>query len=852
MRKVLKVLGLLLAAVIVLLVALAVALPFIVDPNEFKPRIEAAVEEATGRDLEIAGDIDLSVFPWLGVDLGAVQLGNAPGFGEKPFASIEGVQVRVKLLPLIAGNIEIGKVVVEQPVIRLQRNAEGRTNWEDLAGGGTGEADRQPSAPAEQPEFSIEGIEIRSAEVSYTDAVSSLEARLSEFDLAAGALGLPADFPLSMQGRFALSEPAVAGSFQFDGQVAANPASGTYLLSDGALAFEVAGKGLPVSPLDGKLEWQRIAADMTAGTASVDALAANVIGLQMNADVEASAITEAPQAKGRVAFAADDLGALATRLGKLLPEGLALSGPARGELGFAYDQAKGRASVSDARVEAAGAIVTLNAEASGLPETPKASGSAAVAIDDLAAIAKQLGSLAPEGLALDGPAKINARFSYDKAAGTASLPLFAANVLGIEIEANATASNLDDAARISGHIRTGEFSPGRLLVKLGQELPVTRDGKVLDLASLDTGFQATPTSAALENLVLRLDQSKLTGRVAVADFEKQALRFDLALDQIDVDRYLPPGEEQAAEETATTPLEQVEVPAELVRGLDIDGQLAIGKLKAFGFNSSDVKIGVKAQDDVLRLHPLEAKFYGGGYRGDMRVDARRDVPAVSVDEHVERIQLAPLVRDVFEVENLSGTAKMDVVARARGKTLGALQETLDGTFAVDVLDGAIEGFNLWESIREAYALLKGQPYDAGDAPDRTEFAELSATGKIHEGILENNDLRAKLPFLRVNGQGQVNIAEATLDYRIETHILKSPELKGDIEELTGTVIPVVITGPVMDPKVRPDVKGVLEQKAKEALERKEQELREKAKQKAEEEKERLEEKLKDKLKDFFG
>lgn len=853
MRKVLKVIGLFLAAVVVLLIVTAVALPLFIDANEFKPRIEAAVEDATGRDLEIAGDIELSVFPWLGVDLGAVRLGNAEGFGDEPFASIEGVQVRVKLLPLLSREVEIGKVVVQQPRVRLARNAEGRSNWDDLVEGTAQETTPQEEGQPEPPEFSVAGVEIRSAEVHYLDAVAGFEASLEAFDLVTGELALPADFPLSMQGRFAVSEPEVAGTFAFQGHVAVDPESQRYELTQSTLSFGTTGAVLPVSPLDGALEWQRVAADMSAGTANVEALRAKLLGIDLQADVEASAINESPSATGSVAFNTGDLAALANRLGDLLPHGLALQGPASGAVDFRYDQAKGEASVGKAHVEAAGATIDLSVDARSLPDAPAANGELAISVDDLAVLARQLGKLAPEGLALDGPARLQSRFAYDKAAGTAQLPNLSVEVLGVDISASVNVANLNEAPRFSGQLETGEFSPGRLLVKLGQELPATRDGNVLDFAKLKTSFDATPNSATLDKLLLVLDQSKLTGRVEIADIEKQALRFDLALDQIDADRYLPAADEKAAEQAgAETPLDQVEIPAELVRGLDINGQLAIGKLKAFDFNSTDVKVGVRAQNDVLRLHPLEAKFYGGGYSGDMRMDAREDVPRIAVDEHVQRIQLAPLVGDVLGVENVSGTARMDVTAKARGRTLGDLRKTLDGTFAVDVRDGAIEGFNLWESIREAYATLKGRPYDAAEAPDRTEFAELSATGRINKGVLANEDLTAKLPFLRVSGAGQIDIAEATLDYRIETRVLKSPELKGGIEELTGTTIPVVITGPLMDPKVRPDVKGVLEQKAKEALERKEQELRDKAKQKAEEEKKRLEDKLKDKLKDFFG
>src|SRR5690606_29938363 len=135
------------------------------------------------------------------------------------------------------------------------------------------------------------------------------------------------------------------------------------------------------------------------------------------------------------------------------------------------------------------------------------------------------------------------------------------------------------------------------------------------------------------------------GRVELPDIERKSLRFTLALDQIDADRYLPPAaEEQQQAPDAQTPLDQVEIPAELVRGHDVVGSLTIGRLKAFDFNSSDVKLGVTAQNDKLRIHPAEAKFYGGGYRGDIRVDASGKVPALSVNEHVDRVDLAPLVK----------------------------------------------------------------------------------------------------------------------------------------------------------------------------------------------------------------
>lgn len=778
MHKFLKIAGILLGALVLLIGLAAVILPLVVDPNDFKPRIEAAVEESTGRNLEIPGDIRLSVFPWLGVELGSVQLGDARGFGDKPFATVEGVQVRIKLLPLFTRQIEVGRVVIEQPRIRLLRNADGRANWEDLAGetadAEPARADDRQEAP---PEFSVDGFEIRDGYVLYRDAAAEQEVELSNFNLTAGRLGLPADFPLSASGQARLPQQDLDLDFEFSGRIAANVETEQFTVRDGRLKLTLRGKEVPVSPLTLRSEWVLAGADLRQDTVELQKFGVSTAGINVELDAQVRNLSKAPQATGALALSAADLSQTAEELRPLVPEDMALSGQARGKLAFAYDQAANRAEVSE--------------------------------------------------------------FMFD--------------ALGLDMSGSLQATQLDTGPAIKGRLEVAEFSPGNLMVRLGQELPATRDGEVLDRASLTTDIEASGNSAAFENLVLVLDESTVKGRLAVADLERQALRFDLAMDAIDIDRYLPPADETAAAEAgAETPLNQIEIPAELVRGLDIEGKLSIGRLKAFNFNSTDVRIGVNAQDDKLRVHPAEAKFYGGGYRGDIRIDASGELPVVSLNENVDRIQLAPLMKDVLDSEQLSGTAEANIQAEARGRTIGDLRQTLSGQFKVDIADGAVEGLNVWESIREAYAKLKGRSYDRGDAPERTEFADLAASGRMQSGVIYNDDLMANLPFLRVSGKGSIDIAAETLDYVISARVMKAPELQDGIEELTDTEIPVRISGPLADPKVRPDVKAVLEQKAKEALERKEQEVREKADEKIEREKERAKEKLKDKLKGILG
>ena len=99
MLKSLKILAWLAGIALLVIVAVDIALPLFVDPDDFKPQIAQLVKEKTGRTLDIQGTIKLSVFPWLGVKLGTTTPSNASGFGAEPFVRAESAELRVKLPP---------------------------------------------------------------------------------------------------------------------------------------------------------------------------------------------------------------------------------------------------------------------------------------------------------------------------------------------------------------------------------------------------------------------------------------------------------------------------------------------------------------------------------------------------------------------------------------------------------------------------------------------------------------------------------------------------------------------------------------------------------------------------------
>lgn len=125
MRKILIGLG----VVLVVLIAAAFVVPMFVPTDTYKEEIASRVRDATGRELVIKGDIEFTILPTLGLTVNDVAFANAPGAASKQMASFKQLVVKLKMLPLISGDIEIDRFVLIEPVINLEVDGQGRPNW---------------------------------------------------------------------------------------------------------------------------------------------------------------------------------------------------------------------------------------------------------------------------------------------------------------------------------------------------------------------------------------------------------------------------------------------------------------------------------------------------------------------------------------------------------------------------------------------------------------------------------------------------------------------------------------------------------------------------------------------------
>lgn len=119
---------------VVLVVGAGAVFVSVFDANDYKAEISEQVAGAIGREFNIGGDIELSVWPDIGLAVGGVEMPAARGFGKRPFLEVEEARVVVRRLPLLSGEVQVAGVVLKGAHLKLVQNRNGVGNWEDLAG----------------------------------------------------------------------------------------------------------------------------------------------------------------------------------------------------------------------------------------------------------------------------------------------------------------------------------------------------------------------------------------------------------------------------------------------------------------------------------------------------------------------------------------------------------------------------------------------------------------------------------------------------------------------------------------------------------------------------------------------
>ena len=594
--------------------------------------------------------------------------------------------------------------------------------------------------------------------------------------------------------------------------------------SDRFLSFESASLSVRILPLILRQE-------VMVGTASLD-------GLQVNLEVAPNGVTNW-----------DDL----SEGGDTAPDEAGDSGDAGGEIDVAnIAVTNANVSYSDASAGSDYSVSGLSFEtsriAAGVPidiraEFDFASSSDGIgghiAMRNTTSMSEGQSQITIDGLNisgnLEGIVSESTAFNFDSRSitmDTAAQSIDAGEldftILGVSMSADVEPFSYAGTPQPTATLRVATFSLKELMQALDIEPPATVNPDAMQSVSFSAKAAFGEDRISLSAMSLDLDDSTMTGTMSIPMTASGVFGFDLEVDAIVVDGYMAPVDESAAAGDAESG--DMEIPADLVRTLNVDGNFRINEAILSGMTFTNMEVGIKAGDGKLRLYPLGAEFYEGTYSGDVQIDASRDVPAVSANERIEGVNVGQMMAAMFEADNITGTINGHFQLSGAGKTMSAIQRDLDGTMSLELADGALEGTDIWYQLRAARALYRREPTPEPNLPARTEFSAIKATGVVNDGVFTNDDFTAELPFLRLNGAGIVDLGTNEVDYSLEVRVFDRPEFmagatEAELSDFSETVVPLKITGPLGAPSIRPDIEGIFRARVEEAIEEQKEDLK---------------------------
>ncbi|MBI5164140.1 MAG: AsmA family protein [Magnetospirillum sp.] len=263
-------------AVVAAVLAVLVVVPAVIDWSRYKPEIEARIEDALGRDVDLAGPLSLRLLPSPAVTAHRVRVANLAGAEPPAMADIAALRLRLSLLPLLGGNVVVRSLELERPELHLQRLADGRANWEFATSAKpAAPQSAAPAAPARGGDSGagvrIERLTVRDGLLTYRSGagapltVSAIDATVSMAGPAGpfavdGKLGWQG-MPVTVVGRvgelaggrdtpldLTVSMPATGAQLRVDGTVNADRRLSGHLRLDVATPSRLAAS-LPGEPL---------------------------------------------------------------------------------------------------------------------------------------------------------------------------------------------------------------------------------------------------------------------------------------------------------------------------------------------------------------------------------------------------------------------------------------------------------------------------------------------------------------------------------------------------------------------------------------------------------------------------
>lgn len=797
------------------------------NPNSYKQKLADIVQQKYQRTLKIDGDIELSLFPRIGLSVQGLSLSDRNS--EDPFASLESARFAVALWPLINNRLVVDHVAVTGFKAWIVRDEEGKLNFDDLlqappagphlplARSGVSllpaaQAAEAPQTAEPAPEslpvpeliakrsgsetdfqIDIAGLSLKGGEIHYFSKRSNVIGRLLQLEVNTGRMTFGQPFDVAFKSRLSGDYPVADGVLEGQGQLSLDPASKSYGAQKLNLSF--------IGDLD-QLQAQSLT------------LKGNVAYKSAQRQFSATNLDTQLQGQWLGAYPVSDLNATLNTpkmeidsVSDLVSfEKLALRVRGKNEdqnLDLALDVP--RIQVSPAQAE--GSPVVASLKVSG----PKVLG-LGLTLQGLSGNSQEL---IFEQAKLDGAIKQGSRVAQLKASSPMQWQPSNEWLRLPEIQANIRVEDEADAGSRFEMPLTGQADLNKGKQEYSAQLSSSTEQAQgsLDVSLQDKG-KGPLLNAVLKADKLDLDELRSIFWVTAPEVvtppepEPEAEAPEAAAEQ-------EPGAEEAeqveqpkAEQAEAAPAaEEVVEEASSYAWLDtlsFDLRFEIEKLRSLGVVMDQVKAQVKNQGQLINLSQFNAQAYEGQLQAKAKVEPGK---RFELGLKLQQMQVGSLLLDAFGNDYLAGKGNVDLNLKAQGATSQERLNALEGDLTVDLHDGSWRSVDLDQSVRDINEAVRnafgGQIpllLPQSDPLRRTVLNRLQGSLDIKKGQATFRNLRATTPILTVTAAKGATLdlvnqqADVTLQARLNHNNLAVEERKS-FQDLRNVLIPIHISGP---------------------------------------------------------
>jgi len=447
---------------------------------------------------------------------------------------------------------------------------------------------------------------------------------------------------------------------------------------------------------------------------------------------------------------------------------------------------------------------------------------------------------------------------------TAALKPLKIHMSELALDLQLAVKKLLDAPQAQGQLVIQAFNPRALAKAFAIALPETRSDAVLQKASASLQFVADEKNLEMSSINIQLDKSTLLAQLQLSDYAKPQIGYSVKLNQIMLDDYLPPVPTPAKQSGKPVAAKKadipIELPMELLRGLNVNGMLQVASMVVSGQSVSNLVIETQANAGVIKLPKLNAQVLKGKVISSAQLDVRKKIPRYQFKLNGSRLKaesvVNPILQDMLGEKSvsMSGETNLNLELKTHGQSVNQLIAGSNGTFKMNMGKAELHGVDVEYFVRKGvvdFLEKKKQQVPASwrgayKPKETTALKVARASAVIKKGVIENKDLLLEASRFKVTGAGKIDLPREKLDYRVVVDV-QPAKTKTAGERLLDVPMPVFVKGSFAQPAVSIDSKVWLKSVGKELK----AEVKTEIKQKLKKEKDKKLDKAKDNLKDKF-